>query len=85
MLKLRINENMSKNLIKIFFINIPYNYYRVSICKGKYVKAYDENLYLKWGYVFISIYLYNEYAPVAQLDRAFGYEPKGREFESLRA
>src|SRR5271155_16172 len=24
-------------------------------------------------------------APVAQLDRAFGYEPKGREFESLRA
>lgn len=22
--------------------------------------------------------------PVAQLDRAFGYEPKGREFESLR-
>ena len=25
------------------------------------------------------------YAPVAQLDRAFGYEPKGREFESLRA
>ena len=26
-----------------------------------------------------------EYALVAQLDRAFGYEPKGREFESLRA
>ena len=26
-----------------------------------------------------------KYAPVAQLDRAFGYEPKGREFESLRA
>lgn len=24
-------------------------------------------------------------APLAQLDRAFGYEPKGREFESLRA
>ncbi len=24
-------------------------------------------------------------APVAQLDRAFGFEPKGREFESLRA
>ena len=24
-------------------------------------------------------------APVAQLDRVFGYEPKGREFESLRA
>jgi hypothetical protein len=24
-------------------------------------------------------------APVAQLDRAFGYEPKGREFDSLRA
>lgn len=23
--------------------------------------------------------------PVAQLDRAFGYEPKGREFESLQA
>src|SRR5690349_12585725 len=25
------------------------------------------------------------YAPVAQLDRAFGYEPKGRMFESCRA
>jgi hypothetical protein len=24
-------------------------------------------------------------APVAQLDRAFGYEPKGRTFESCRA
>ncbi len=26
-----------------------------------------------------------EYAPVAQLDRVPGYEPGGREFESLRA
>ena len=25
------------------------------------------------------------HAPLAQLDRAFGYGPKGREFESLRA
>ena len=25
------------------------------------------------------------YVPVAQLDRAFGYEPKGRGFESLQA
>ena len=25
------------------------------------------------------------YVPVAQLDRVFGYEPKGRGFESLRA
>ena len=25
------------------------------------------------------------HAPVAQLDRACGYEPQGREFESLRA
>ena len=25
------------------------------------------------------------YAPVAQLDRAFGFEPKGRRFESFRA
>lgn len=25
------------------------------------------------------------YAPVAQLDRVFGYEPKGRGFESLQA
>ena len=25
------------------------------------------------------------YAPVAQLDRVFGYEPKGRGFESLPA
>jgi hypothetical protein len=27
----------------------------------------------------------NTLAPVAQLDRVFGYEPKGRAFESLRA
>ncbi len=27
----------------------------------------------------------NEYAPLAQLDRAFGYEPKGQGFESLMA
>ena len=26
-----------------------------------------------------------QYAPVAQLDRVRGYEPRGREFESLRA
>jgi hypothetical protein len=26
-----------------------------------------------------------KYAPLAQLDRASGYEPEGREFESLRA
>ena len=26
-----------------------------------------------------------KYAPVAQLDRVSGYEPEGREFESLRA
>ena len=28
---------------------------------------------------------FNDSAPVAQLDRASGYEPEGREFESLRA
>ena len=27
----------------------------------------------------------NTYVPVAQLDRVFGYEPKGRGFESLQA
>src|SRR5580765_6752070 len=27
----------------------------------------------------------NQVAPLAQLDRASGYEPEGREFESLRA
>ncbi len=30
-------------------------------------------------------FLLYEYAPVAQLDRVPGYEPGGREFESLRA
>ena len=34
---------------------------------------------------YVILYRSEEYAPVAQLDRAFGYEPKGREFESLRA
>ena len=33
-----------------------------------------------------AVVLYGEYsAPVAQLDRVPGYEPGGREFESLRA
>ncbi len=27
----------------------------------------------------------SRYAPVAQLDRVLGYEPRGREFESLQA
>ncbi len=26
-----------------------------------------------------------KFAPVAQLDRVLGYEPRGQEFESLRA
>ena len=31
------------------------------------------------------IYKYHKFALVAQLDRVFGYEPKGRGFESLQA
>ena len=31
------------------------------------------------------IYYRKDRAPLAQLDRASGYEPEGREFESLRA
>ena len=31
------------------------------------------------------IYKYEKNAPLAQLDRVFGYEPKGRGFESLTA
>jgi hypothetical protein len=30
-------------------------------------------------------YIIRPYAPVAQLDRVTGFEPVGREFESLRA
>ena len=30
-------------------------------------------------------YHFRVYAPLAQLDRVFGYEPKGRGFESLTA
>src|ERR1700730_15566606 len=30
-------------------------------------------------------FLPRKFAPLAQLDRASGYEPEGREFESLRA
>ena len=34
----------------------------------------------------IILYRLNKaYAPLAQLDRAFGYGPKGQEFESLTA
>jgi hypothetical protein len=31
------------------------------------------------------VYNFQKRAPLAQLDRASGYEPEGREFESLRA
>lgn len=33
----------------------------------------------------MAIFRFFSFAPVAQLDRAFGYEPKGRMFESCRA
>jgi hypothetical protein len=36
------------------------------------------------SYIFRRLHL-TKCAPVAQLDRAFGYEPKGRRFESFRA
>ena len=35
--------------------------------------------------IFRAVVLFLNCAPVAQLDRASGYEPEGREFESLRA
>ena len=35
--------------------------------------------------VLLGIFLKNLHAPVAQLDRVLGYEPSGREFESLQA
>ncbi len=31
------------------------------------------------------LYFRSHLAPVAQLDRVLGYEPRGQEFESLRA
>ena len=33
----------------------------------------------------VAVYGVKNYAPLAQLDRAFGYGPKGQEFESLTA
>ncbi|CAG9933599.1 protein of unknown function [Candidatus Nitrotoga arctica] len=33
----------------------------------------------------MAIILKNSFAPVAQMDRVLGYEPRGRAFESLRA
>ena len=32
-----------------------------------------------------AVHRFDVYAPLAQLDRVFGYEPKGRGFESLTA
>jgi hypothetical protein len=42
---------------------------------------------LDFVHLFPSVakWLHPHGAPVAQLDRASGYEPEGREFESLRA
>ena len=37
------------------------------------------------GFESLSLRQFNSNAPVAQLDRVSGYEPGGREFESLRA
>ena len=38
-----------------------------------------------WGLCGVARWYTEAVAPVAQLDRAFGYEPKGRVFESRRA
>src|ERR1700722_2930850 len=37
------------------------------------------------GLISTGNFLPSKFAPLAQLDRASGYEPEGREFESLRA
>ena len=44
-------------------------------------KSVDNTLMLWYSYKAVE----TVYAPVAQLDRVFGYEPKGRGFESLLA
>ena len=43
-------------------------------------------LFLYWFYDDVVVYLsyFHIYVSVAQLDRVFGYEPKGRGFESLQ-
>ena len=48
--------------------------------KSKYFLHFD----LEYG-IIISVVKIIEYAPIAQLDRVFGYEPKDRGFESLWA
>ena len=40
---------------------------------------------LRVGRFWYNAYSGSQGAPLAQLDRASGYEPEGREFESLRA
>ena len=43
-------------------------------------------LHFRFGYAIINkLFGARQYAPLAQLDRAFGYEPKGQGFESLAA
>ena len=36
-------------------------------------------------FIYVIIIWHEIYVPVAQPDRVFGYEPKGRGFESLQA
>ena len=51
----------------------------------KHTKTYKNKL-LRCMYCFYGVFFTDfKTAPVAQLDRVLGYEPRGREFESLRA
>ena len=51
---------------------------------GHLKKKIKKSLHLKKSYANI-IKLSERHAPLAQLDRASGYGPEGRGFESLRA
>ena len=49
------------------------------------IGVYLNNCRKQFEKVLLGIFLKNLHAPVAQLDRVLGYEPSGREFESLQA
>ena len=58
--------------------------YKVLGLLKNFLKTFKKHLHLGNMYAIMTK-LSTRHAPLAQLDRAFGYGPKGREFESLRA
>ncbi len=67
----------------MFSLNIVYPYNPLYLTENYFLKS-AKSLLLYFRKEFINRFTLIHIGPVAQLDRAFDYESKGRAFESLR-